>query len=139
MRPLIASLTLVALLGPAAAQAPVDTPPASENGRFQMTPSGNGFLRLDTRTGAVSLCSVTGASAECRAAADDRAALMAEIDRLSKRVAELEGAPARSLQPARPSTNLPNKEEFGRAMDMAEDFMRRMMRIMRDEAPKDRI
>ena len=65
--------------------------------------------------------------------------LLAEIDRLSKRVAELEGAPARSLQPARPSTNLPNKEEFGRAMDMAEDFMRRMMRIMRDETPKDRL
>ena len=62
---------------------------------------------------------------------------MAEIERLSKRNAELEGNGLRAARP--PAANLPSKEEFGRAMDMAEDFMRRMMRIMRDEAPKDRI
>lgn len=135
MRLPLLSLISALLLVPALAQTPAEPPLASgENGRFQMTPSANGFLRLDTRTGAVSLCTVNATNAECRSAADDRAALMAEIDRLSKRNSDLElGAPRSS----RPATGLPSKEEAGKAMDLAEEFLRRMMRIMRDET-KDR-
>ena len=109
-------------------QAASPLPPApdvGENGRYSMTPAGNGFLRLDTRTGAVSLCSVVNASAECRAAADDRAALMYEIDRLTRLNAENGKAAPRSV--------LPNKDEMDRSLDFAEQFMRRMMRVMRDE------
>ena len=134
MRLTLATLLCAAALAPALAQTPPDlAPPSTENGRYQMTSAANGFLRLDTRTGAVSLCTIANGGAECRAAADDRAALMAEIDRLAKRNAELDSG----SRPARPLAGLPPKEEFGRAMDMAEDFMRRMMRVMRDET-KDR-
>ena len=105
-------------------------PPTTENGRYSMTPTANGFLRLDTRTGTVSLCTVNGASAECRTAADDRAALTGEIERLAKRNAELE---TRTVPPAA-SRRLPDDAEAQRAMDYAEQFMRRMMRIMRDES-----
>ena len=45
------------------------------DGRFTMTATANGFLRLDTRTGAVSLCVVQGGTAQCRVAADERTAL----------------------------------------------------------------
>lgn len=134
MRALILLLPLFLAGSPARAQtSEVLAPPASENGRYTMTPSGNGFLRLDTRTGAVSLCTVSGASAECRAAADDRAALEAEIDRLSKRNAELETRGLTRPNAARP---LPDDKDAQRALDFAEQFMRRMMRIMREE-PKD--
>ena len=110
---------------PALAEKPEAALPG-ENGRYSMTPTQNGFLRLDTRTGAVSLCTVTGTSAQCRAAADDRTALTEEIERLAQRNAQLEGsAGTRSLPPA---------DEMNRAMDVAEQFMRRMMRIMRDES-----
>ena len=110
---------------PALAEKPEAAQPG-ENGRYSMTPAPNGFLRLDTRTGAVSLCTVTGTSAQCRAAADDRAALTEEIERLAKRNTQLEGpAGTRVLPPA---------DEMNRAMDVAEQFMRRMMRIMRDES-----
>jgi hypothetical protein len=106
---------------------------SSENGRYQMTPAANGFLRLDTRTGIVSLCTISGAAAECRTAADDRAALMNEVERLSKRNAELETGANRG-RPAPPIAGLPSREDFGKAMDYAEEFMRRMMRMMRDES-----
>jgi len=74
---------------------------------------------------------VNGGSAECRTAADDRAALTGEIERLSKRNAELEAQASRSGR--EPSRVLPNEQDVNRAMDYAERFMRRMMRIMRDE------
>jgi hypothetical protein len=122
-------LMLVAAPGVRAQTSDILAPPATENGRYSMTPAPNGFLRLDTRTGSVSLCTVNGTSAECRAAADDRAALTNEIERLAKRNAELE-----SRRTGRDgSRSLPNESEARRAMDLAEQFMRRMMRIMRDE------
>lgn len=130
----ISILILMLAAAPAARAQSSDilAPPATENGRYSMTPTTNGFLRLDTRTGAVSLCTVSGGSAECRAAADDRAALTSEIERLAKRNGELESRTADRGG----SRSLPDDHEAQRAMDLAEQFMRRMMRIMRDE-PKN--
>lgn len=106
---------------------------ATETGRYTMSPTSNGFLRLDTRTGAVSLCVVRETGAECRAAADDRAALEEEIDRLQKRIAEFERKP----NPGSPLAGLPSREDMSKALDYAEDFMRRMMKIMREPGGAD--
>ena len=65
-------------IGDAAAQSMPDT----ENGRYTLAPIADGALRLDTRTGAVSTCSNTGAGWACYAVPDERAALDAEIGRL---------------------------------------------------------
>ncbi|MDO9059459.1 MAG: hypothetical protein Q7U92_10635 [Bradyrhizobium sp.] len=56
--------------------------PDAENGRYSMSTVGNGVIRLDTRTGAVSTCSNNGAGWACYAVPDERAALDAEIGRL---------------------------------------------------------
>jgi hypothetical protein len=56
--------------------------PDSENGRYALSPVGDGVIRLDTRTGAVSTCSNTGTGWACYAVPDERAALDAEIGRL---------------------------------------------------------
>ncbi|MGY8664442.1 hypothetical protein Q3C01_19120 [Bradyrhizobium sp. UFLA05-109] len=61
--------------------------PDSENGRYTMTPTPDGVLRLDTRTGVVSTCSNNGTGWACYAVPDERSALDAEIGRLQ---AELE-------------------------------------------------
>ncbi|MGY8680346.1 hypothetical protein Q2941_21465 [Bradyrhizobium sp. UFLA05-153] len=61
--------------------------PDSENGRYTMTPTPDGVLRLDTRTGVVSTCSNNGAGWACYAVPDERSVLDAEIGRLQ---AELE-------------------------------------------------
>ncbi len=56
--------------------------PDSENGRYALSPVADGVIRLDTRTGAVSTCSNTGAGWACYTVPDERAALDAEIGRL---------------------------------------------------------
>jgi hypothetical protein len=67
------------LTGGAAAQAAM---PDTENGRYALSMTPDGVLRLDTRTGAVSTCSNSGAGWACYAVPDERAALDAEIGRL---------------------------------------------------------
>lgn len=123
-----------AILATAIATSPVlaagvATPPgdATENGRYSMTPVEGGFLRLDTRNGMVSLCKVENGSAFCRAATEERAALEGEIDRLVKQNEALKKQPEAS--------RLPSRQDFDRALDYAEQFMRRMMRIMREDEP----
>jgi hypothetical protein len=56
--------------------------PDAENGRYALSPTPDGVLRLDTRTGAVSTCGNSAAGWACYAVPDERAALDAEIGRL---------------------------------------------------------
>lgn len=75
------SITAAAFLvvsGAAFAQSKPDT----ENGRYALSPTGDGVLRLDTKTGTVSTCTNSGAGWACYAVPDERAALDAEIGRL---------------------------------------------------------
>jgi len=56
--------------------------PDAENGRYALSPITDGVLRLDTRSGAVSTCTNSGAGWACYAVPDERAALDVEIGRL---------------------------------------------------------
>ena len=56
--------------------------PDAENGRYALSPTVDGVLRLDTRTGAVSTCNNSGAGWACYAVPDERSAMDAEIGRL---------------------------------------------------------
>jgi hypothetical protein len=80
----IAAVGLIALfaclsgIGAATAQSMPDT----ENGRFALSPVAGGIIRLDKKTGAVSICSNATTGWACYAAPDERAALDAEIGKL---------------------------------------------------------
>jgi hypothetical protein len=77
------SMFAVLALGFAGARAaPPQAMPDTENGRYALSSTPDGVLRLDTRTGAVSTCSNTGGGWACYAVPDERAALDAEIGRL---------------------------------------------------------
>ena len=77
------SVLAVLTLGIAGAQAaPPQAMPDTENGRYALSSTPDGVLRLDTRTGAVSTCGNSGAGWACYAVPDERAALDAEISRL---------------------------------------------------------
>ncbi len=134
----LTALGAVAFAASAARAEPAPSPPPSipgdaGNGRFTMTPVADGFLRLDTQNGQVSLCTITAGQAQCRASADERAALEAEIDRLAKENAALKGQRASEPLPSGPATAEADEERrFDRALDRAERFMRRMMQIFRD-------
>jgi hypothetical protein len=75
---LLVAVACIASLAPAFAAETPDT----ENGRYTLQPSGDGMIRLDTRTGTVSNCSNSAAGWACYAVPDERAALDSEIGRL---------------------------------------------------------
>lgn len=122
--------------GAARAQAPAAEPPQSEAGRFAMSPAEGGMLRLDKQTGAVSFCTVEGGLSVCRVAAEERDALQGEIERLVRENADLRAKLPGAAPEAAPRKGLPGEEEFERALSFTERFLRRMMKLFREEAPK---
>ena len=132
-----AVLAMTAWCCPALAQAPATNPPAPDapapsvqDGRFSMTPTQGGFLRLDKETGAVSFCTVESGLSLCRVSADERKALEDEIARLRRENAELKTARGPN---AGASSGLPKDEDMERALSFTERFMRRIMRIFKEE------
>ena len=104
-------------IGPAGAE-PM---PDRENGRYTMQPSGDGVIRLDTRTGAVSNCSDLGAGWACYEVPDERKALDEEIgrlraenDRLKAQLAARDGAEAGKIEQPPPK---PEKEVAPKSAD----------------------
>ncbi|MDE2375857.1 hypothetical protein [Bradyrhizobium sp.] len=128
--------------------------PDGENGRYTMTPTPEGVLRLDTRTGTVSTCSKNGAGWACYAVPDERSALDAEIGRLQAEVeklkAELAAGPrvsgkiddampkSDSLKPPEPKAAegerkfeipLPSDQDVDRVMSFLERAWRRLIEM----------
>jgi hypothetical protein len=129
-----------ALIAPAAHAAPPD----SDDGRFTFHRAGDGYLRLDGRTGHVSICARRPAGWLCQAIADDRAALEAEIARLQRANAALKkellshhlplpsgvtpDAPASKPSSTRPK--LPDDAEINRMMTFIEKMWRRLFEMI---------
>jgi hypothetical protein len=111
---------------------------STEHERYSMTPADSGFLRLDKRTGAVSFCTVKDGLSLCRASGDERAALEAEISRLRRENAELKSRLAEAPTTRPHGSTVPSEEEFERTLSFTERFLRRIMRVFREEAPGDR-
>ena len=75
-----AALAAVCMVGPVAAEEAVQD---GDKGRYTMSVTPDGVIRLDTRTGSISTCSNAGGSGwSCYAVPDERAAMDAEIGRL---------------------------------------------------------
>ena len=111
-------------------------------GRYTMTPTAEGMLRLDARTGAVSLCSNDSGAWTCKSVPDDRMALENEIDRLSEENAKLRaelGKPAREGEDEADHTGregqdsrrwLPNDQDVEEFMTFFEKMMRRFKELV---------
>lgn len=76
----LAAVLWIGTIGFARAQTPAA--PDNENGRFSFHRVDEGYLRLDARTGEVSLCARKSAGWACHLLPDERNALEAEIARL---------------------------------------------------------
>jgi len=87
----LAGAATLALMAPAGAQ----STPDSENGRYTFTPTADGVLRLDTRTGSLASCHNRVAGWSCYAVPDERAALDAEIGKLQRENSQLKDNLAR--------------------------------------------
>ena len=136
---------LVALTLAAAAAHAQGVTPDGENGRFSFTQVAEGLLRLDTRTGNVSLCSKREAGWACQVVPDERAVLEGEIARLQgqngalKREMIARGVPLPAppqaqadKPPARPRVDLPSDAELDRVMTFMEKVWRRLLDMVDD-------
>jgi hypothetical protein len=125
------------LAAPALAQ---DAPP----GRYVLQPVPDGALRLDTATGAVSLCTRASADWTCRAVADDRRAIEAEVERLARENGELRRQLAERQRTTRdaPLPGRPSERDLEEALGLMERFLERGMGVLerwrRDRAQPDR-
>lgn len=128
-------------------------------GRYQFAPDGDGFVRLDTETGAIAHCGRSEGRWRCDVAADgpefdhrivalqqELAALEAELEDLRERLAVLEDD-RDATEAAPPVTrDKPSEEEEERQFDEALSFAERMMqrffdmiRELKDEEPPEQI
>jgi hypothetical protein len=115
-----------------------------EPGRYSLAPAGSDFLRLDSATGAVSVCRRKLGGWACEAIDDDLSALKQEIDRLSKETEELKQRLAKAEadlaatepRPVGPSIQIP-----GVTLDemnaWADKIMRRLQDMVRDLKQQD--
>ena len=122
---ILASALAAAVASAAFAQAPQ----LNDNWRFKMQKVEDGFLRLDAQTGQVSHCRSRPGGWVCETAADDRAALEAEIKRLSDRVAGLERQVKE--QPTPPNQfRMPTDAEVDQMMSFFERVMKRFRGVV---------
>ncbi|HEY6633596.1 MAG TPA: hypothetical protein VIZ90_19245 [Rhizobiaceae bacterium] len=136
MRPI--ALTLPLLLVPLLGAS------ADEPDRYRLEKSPNGYVRMDTQTGQMSICEEKWGELVCRMAADERTAVEDEIERLQTelqalndrltavealedRVAKLENSLASRIE-----KSLPSEEDFNKTMGYMERFFRSFMGIVRD-------
>jgi hypothetical protein len=117
-------LPLVVVATAAAAQEP---PPAA---RFVFVPVEQGTLRLDTATGAVSLCAGEADALACRPLPDEARA-EEETEKLAQRIETLERRIA-TLEKNSLASEPFDAEAMDRAAVLAERMMRRFFGMVRD-------
>lgn len=104
-----------------------------KQGRYVMSPTENGFVRLDTETGAMSVCAQRNGRWICELMEDEAQKLQDEITRLRAEVKRLEeqaaagGAPSDAPTTVEPRKRLelPTEEEVDRALDYFESIFRK--------------
>jgi hypothetical protein len=116
-----AVIAAACLIGPAAAE---EAAPDGDNGRYTMSTTSDGVIRLDTRTGSISACSNTsGMGWSCYAVPDEHAAMDAEIgrlqgenDRLKAQLASRDQAVTGKIDEAMPKDQaLPKSDQLPKA------------------------
>lgn len=144
---LLAILIAGSMLGAAVhAQLSYAQPSSPEGGdaRFTFHRAGDGYLRLDGRSGRVSMCNRLTSGWQCQLVPDERAALEAEISRLQSDNAALKkellsrslplpdgmrpDQPAPKSQVQRPQ--FPDDAEINRVMAVMEKIWRRMVEMI---------
>ena len=121
MRRLAILACTAALAVPAAAQ---------DAERYRLERTQDGYVRLDTETGAMTLCREADGRLACTPA-DQRAGAESEVESLRERLRILEGRVS-VLESGAPVAGLPPEEEFERGIGYMERFFRMFMGLVRE-------
>jgi hypothetical protein len=147
-------VVLIAASAALARPAQAQTTPDSENGRYTFSQVADGMLRLDTRTGQVSLCGKQSADWSCAAVPDERAALESEIARLQRENGALKkemvarglplpntvtGLPPSDQRELQLKVPLPSDAEIDRVMSTLEKMWRRLVDMVQKTPGGDKI
>ncbi|WP_394690820.1 hypothetical protein [Hoeflea sp.] len=99
--------------------------------RFTLEKTENGFVRMDTQTGEMSICAEQQGQLVCRLAADERRAFEESLSDLSDRVAVLEQR-LEIETPGEKSDGIPDEAELNRALDAMNKMMRGFFGMVED-------
>lgn len=99
--------------------------------RFTLEKTETGFVRMDTLTGEMSICTEKSGQLVCRLAADERRAFRETLTELSARVTDLERRLDR-LEPAGSNRGIPDEAELDKAIGAMEKMMRRFLGMVED-------
>ena len=124
---------------------------ASEDtaGRYTMSPTDDGFVRLDTKTGQMSLCRqadgswacapMTDATSGTSGTADQLAALRqqnadlkAEVERLEGMLGLRDGTPGAKSPPQRPQFSLPSEKQVEETLDYFANILKKFQERLKD-------
>jgi hypothetical protein len=128
-------------------------PPSQDDSRFSFHRMGDGFVRLDSRTGQLAQCGWAATGWSCKMVPEERAALESEIGRLQRDNAELKksllsrgielpsGIVAQAPAPVPPGNvpdasakepKMPSDAELDRAFSFMKNVWRRLVDMMVD-------
>jgi hypothetical protein len=96
---------------------------AESPGRYVLEKVQDGYLKLDTETGAVSLCAPKDGAWRCTGVPDDMFALTAENEKLKQRVEELEKS--------RFAATLPSDQDIDKLMNLFDKMVDRFVEMSR--------
>lgn len=104
---------------------------AEEIERYRLERTAEGYVRLDTQTGRMSMCQERDGQLVCRVAADELAAYDRDVEALQARIEALEDRVA-ALEGSRTQSAVPSEKEFEETLSYMERFLRRFMGIVTD-------
>lgn len=129
MRKVALSLaTVIAAASPLAAVA------EDQQDRYVLEKSGEGFIRMDRQTGAMSYCTPATDGLACKPAVDAQADYRAEIGKLQEALAALDRRMVKleSSLSQRLESKLPTDEDFEKTLSYMERFLRSFMGVVKD-------
>ncbi|MBA8877176.1 hypothetical protein [Phyllobacterium myrsinacearum] len=106
---------------------------AEETTSYSLEKTESGYVRMNNKTGEMSICQEKSGQLICKLAAEERKAYEEDMADLKTRVAKLEDTVA-SMGKIPPVVRdaLPSDEEFEKGLSYMEKFMRRFMGIAKE-------
>ncbi|HMF67871.1 MAG TPA: hypothetical protein VK602_09715 [Phyllobacterium sp.] len=112
---------------------------AQETTTYTLERTDDGYVRMNNKTGEMSICQEKSGQLICKLAAEERAAYEDDIADLKTRVAKLEDTVAgMGKLPPVVRDALPSDEDFEKGLSYMERFMRRFMGIAKEFEDKNK-